>query len=163
MRLVLAVTALTITAGLALADETTKTDRRGDARGGPFDLKSASVTHTGRDSVRHRVSGWRAGGVKPLQLELVTGGGNRPGYFVAKLDGRAGVYAYTRRGPRRIGPARHRRHTRRSHSFTFNLEHLGLPGRYGWRWVVVTPDSPMGLDRLPNRGFVTHSVATGHD
>lgn len=154
---------LTVTASLATADETQKSDRRGDHQGGPFDFRSASVAHPGRDVVRHRVTGWKAGGVRPLRLELGDANGGRPGFFVAKFERKAGVYMYTRRGQRRVGPARLRKHTRKSYSFTFSMELLGLPERYGWRWVVVTPDNPGGADKLPNRGFVTHSLATGHD
>jgi hypothetical protein len=161
--LLLLVTAFTAVSCVAFADETTKTDRKGDARGGPFDLKSASVAHAGRDVFRHRVTGWSAGGVGPLRLEVATGGGSRPAYFVAKFEGKAGVYEFTRRGSKRVGPAKLTRHSSRSYSFTFSLEPMGLPDKYRWRWVVVTPDNPGGADRLPNRGFVTHGVDTGHD
>lgn len=159
---VLLVIAFTALISIAFADETTKADRKGDARGGPFDLKSASVVHAGPDRVRHRVTGWSAGGVGPLRLDIATGGGDRPGYFVAKFEGKAGLYAFTRRGSKRIGPARFRKHSKRSYSFTFSVEPMGLPSRYRWRWVVVTPENFGGLDKLPNRGLVRHDLSSGH-
>ena len=161
--LLLFATALGVMAAIAIADQTTKTDPKGDANGGPFDLKSASVAHAGRDTFRHRVTGWRAGSVGPLRLDIGTGGGGRPGYFVAKFEGKAGIYAFTRRGSKRVGPAKFKRHSNRSYSFTFNVKYMGLPPRYRWRWVVVTPEQFNGADRLPNRGLVTHDVSTGHD
>ena len=99
--------------------------------------------------------------MRPLRLEIGTGGDGRPAYFVARFEGKAGVYAFTRTGSKRIAPARFRRHSRRSYSFTFSVEPMGLPPKYRWRWVVVDPDNPG--DRLPNRGFVTHDISTGHD
>ena len=153
---------LALTASLAIADETQKSDRRGDHRGGPFDLRSASVGHAGRDVVKHRVTGWSAGSVRPLRLEL-GGRSGRPGFFVAKFERRAGLYQYTERGPVRRGPAKLTKHSSKSYSFTLDLAYLGHPEEYGWRWIVSTDAYPAGADKLPNRGYVVHDVSTGHD
>ncbi|HYH59945.1 MAG TPA: hypothetical protein VD790_12110 [Thermoleophilaceae bacterium] len=164
MRIVLPLLTLGLaaTASLAMADRTQKSDARGDHNGGPFDLRSATVGHAGRDVVKHRVRGWKAGGVKSLRLEI-GGTSGRPSFFVAKLGRKAGMYQYTEEGPKRRGPAKLTKHSKKSYSFKFDMEIFGHPTRYGWRWIVVTPDKPNGADKLPNSGVVTHNLATGRD
>lgn len=162
--------ALLALTAVAMADSTTKTDPKGDLQGVPggrggFDFKSASVEHAGRDIYKHRVTSWFSDpeGFPSVRLEIATGGGSRPGYMVAKFEGKAGVYAYTRKGVKRVGPARFKKHSNKSFSFKFSIEPMGLPEVYRWRWVIQSPDVPGFIDKLPNKGLVKHDVATGHD
>ena len=157
-------------ASLAFADEQRKTDRKGDLKGVAdesrgFDLKSASVVHVGRDTFRHRVTSWNAGGISTVALEIASEVGSRPSHFVRKPRGKkAGIYMYTRRGAKRVAGARFKKHSRKSFSFTIDMEFAGLPPKYGWRWVIPNPDAfGQYVDRLPNRGLVTHDISAGHD
>ena len=168
--LILCLIASLAVAALAFADEQRKTDKRGDLKGVSgdakgFDFRSASVAHAGPDTYRHRVTSWNADakGMPSVVLEIGTGG-SRPSHFVQKPRGKkAGVYMYTRRGAKRVAGAKFKRHSSKSFSLTFNIGFAGLPEEYRWRWVIPNPDTFKPIDKLPNRGMVTHDVSTGHD
>lgn len=148
---------------LAFADTTTKGDKKGDSQRGEYDLKSATVAHVDRDTVRHTVTTYNTSKQgRSLRLDLGTGPG-RPCCYVGRFDGKAGIYQYGRRGPKRIGPAKFKQHAPKKFSYTFDLKPFNYPEKYRWQWAVQVMGEFEPADTLPNRGMVTHNLATGHD
>ena len=165
-------TLVLLVGGLAVADETKKGDPQGDTRGlpmqSPFDFRSAWVRHEGTghgagDIMIHKVVSWKRAGYRSVVLDLKTGGDDFYATVRKRPGKRAGIYNYY--SGEYIGPARYKKITDRSFSFTFSMEEFGLPDRYAWRWRTLAKGStdvrPRAYDKVPNRGVVRHVLSHG--
>ena len=145
---------------VALADVAVRSDPR-ETTTAAFDLRTARTSHGGRDVVVHQVTGYAATArLDRVRLEIDTGGSPAMEVYVRRAGTGAGIYDI-RTNRRRAGATRVR-HSPVSWSLRFSMQFAGLPERYRWRWRVIGPDNRT-FDLLPNRGLVTHNLATGHD
>ena len=158
--------------GLALADETKKSDPQGDTQGQPlqsaFDFRSARVRHAGTghgagDVMIHAVVAWKRAGYKSVVLDLKTGRDEFYATVMKKPRKKAAIYNYY--SGEYIGPAQYKKISDRSFSFTFSMEEFGLPDRYAWRWRSIAKGStevrPKAYDTVPNQGVVWHDLSHG--
>lgn len=161
-----------VVGGMALADETKKSDPRGDTKGAPkqsaFDFRSASVHHGGTgheggDIMVHTVVAWKRAGYKSVVLDLKTGEDRFYATVMKKPRKKAAIYNYY--SGDYIGPAKYKKISDRSFSFTFSSEEFGKPEAYAWRWRAIAEGStefkPKSYDKLPNKGIVWHDLGHG--
>jgi hypothetical protein len=147
-------------ASLAVADITAVTDPRGDARCDERvcpDLKSAVGDHAPLDptTLFHIVTQHnQIQSARIPRLAIDTRGSSAPEYYVAKKEGKTGVFKA--RTGRRVGAA-DLRVNGTGMSWSFDPSAIGDPSSYRWRVQIIRAGGKR-IDSLPNRGYRTHRL-----
>jgi hypothetical protein len=176
----LIVLSLLALATVALADQGSLSDPKGDVQNQPpgpkkdYDAVAATWGHTPKGKLKHKItvaghigSPVMGQGSSPDLLINVPGRRKPPScdYFIQPVP--PGIYGNTsdhekwyvfkcsNAQPQKVGPAKVTRVSRHTLKFVFSQGEIGAPGRYGWKFIFPE-DGDRTYDNIPNRGYQIH-------